>query len=340
VPHMKLLIVAMFLLLAVPAEATNRKGATRAHLDYGTAVKVSGLAIQVTLTNHKEGAEGGSVGDYTLVVKKGKKKVTVASGWVDAPWFEVVAFGKLVQIAGETNGASVTVAPGTKIAKRRISTEKAMTLVEAEADKRGVDYDSIGADDENGGVILVQLTRGEDVAVDAAVGARSRDLLRFEVAPASAATGSDTATATPADYTAILDEHNRVRADHCAPALTWSDELAATAQAWADHLRDASCAFEHSSTEYGENLAAGTSGTLSPADVVAMWYEEISLYNFKKGGFSMDTGHFTQVVWKGTKQVGCGVSQCRGLDVWVCNYDPPGNMDGEYKQNVLPTSCK
>ena len=58
------------------------------------------------------------------------------------------------------------------------------------------------------------------------------------------------------------------------------------------------------------------------------------------GGFSMETGHFTQLVWKGTKSVGCGKATCNGLDIYVCNYDPAGNWERQYKQNVLPSSCK
>jgi hypothetical protein len=138
----------------------------------------------------------------------------------------------------------------------------------------------------------------------------------------------------------ILDETNKDRAAHCAPPLTWSDELAAVAQKWADHLRDEGCGFEHSSTEYGENLAGGTTGALPPEGVVSMWYDEKKDFNFKHGGFGMDTGHFTQLVWVGTTQMGCGMSQCNGMDLWVCNYDPAGNVDGEYRDNVKPTSCR
>jgi hypothetical protein len=54
----------------------------------------------------------------------------------------------------------------------------------------------------------------------------------------------------------------------------------------------------------------------------------------------METGHFTQVVWRQTTQLGCGVSTCRGMDIWVCEYDPPGNVQGHYRQNVLPASCQ
>lgn len=138
----------------------------------------------------------------------------------------------------------------------------------------------------------------------------------------------------------ILQEHNKYRARHCAPPLTWSPELAKVAQKWADTLKKKGCAFEHSRTRYGENLAAGTTGAMPPERVVAMWYEEIDKYSFKKPRFSMETGHFTQLVWKGTTKLGCAMTQCNGFDVWVCNYDPPGNVERGYKANVLPKSCR
>jgi uncharacterized protein YkwD len=139
----------------------------------------------------------------------------------------------------------------------------------------------------------------------------------------------------------FIDAHNAVRAKHCAPPLTWSKALANVAQNWANTLRDKGCVFGHSpGMKYGENLAAGTVGALDPEGTVAMWYEEIKRYKFPNGGFSMDTGHFTQVVWRSTKQVGCGHVTCKGNDIYVCNYDPPGNWEGQYKNEVLPASCK
>jgi uncharacterized protein YkwD len=138
----------------------------------------------------------------------------------------------------------------------------------------------------------------------------------------------------------LVDAHNKVRALHCAAPLSWSPKLAQVAQAWANTLRDKGCAFGHSGGQYGENLAAGTTGAMGPEAVVQMWYEEVKDYKFPDGGFSMQTGHFTQVVWRGTTQVGCGHSQCKGNDIWVCNYDPAGNWDGQYRENVLPASCK
>jgi pathogenesis-related protein 1 len=150
-------------------------------------------------------------------------------------------------------------------------------------------------------------------------------------------TGAAKLTGDPAAYVA---EHNRYRAAHCAPPLTWSDKVAASAQAWADALQRRSCAFEHSNDSYGENLAAATPGTLSPADVVEMWYREVDEYDFRRPDFSMTTGHFTQLVWADTRHIGCGVSACKNLEIFVCQYDPPGNVMGDFERNVQPTGCR
>ena len=138
---------------------------------------------------------------------------------------------------------------------------------------------------------------------------------------------------------ALVDAHNQLRAKHCAPPLRWSASVAASAQKWANQLRDRGCVLGHSGGQYGENLAAATAGTLDAAAVVRLWYDEVKRFSFGSGGFSMKTGHFTQLVWRDTKEVGCGRSQCNGLDVWICQYDPPGNVEGEYRQNVRPLGC-
>jgi uncharacterized protein YkwD len=138
----------------------------------------------------------------------------------------------------------------------------------------------------------------------------------------------------------ILVAHNRVRAEHCAPPLVWSDALAAEAAAWAAHLSSKGCAFKHSSSEHGENLAAGTTGSIDDDAVVAMWAAEEEHYDFRNPAFSMRSGHFTQVVWKDTMAVGCAQVTCGRLDTWVCNYDPAGNVEGDFALNVAPRGCR
>ncbi len=152
--------------------------------------------------------------------------------------------------------------------------------------------------------------------------------------------GGGSAGGAPADMQALLASHNAMRAKHCAAPLAWSPRLAAVAQTWANSLSAHNCAFEHSpDNSYGENLAGGSPGYLDGSAVTAMWYEEVGQYRFPDGGFSMQTGHFTQLVWRGTTAVGCAQVTC-AMNLWVCEYDPPGNVDGEYRDNVLPTSCR
>jgi hypothetical protein len=68
---------------------------------------------------------------------------------------------------------------------------------------------------------------------------------------------------------------------------------------------------------------------------MAAWADEEALYNYANPGFSSATGHFTQQVWKGSATIGCGRAACAGSPLYVCNYDPPGNVIGQFDTNVL-----
>src|ERR1043165_8048154 len=98
----------------------------------------------------------------------------------------------------------------------------------------------------------------------------------------------------PADMDTILEAHNHKRKLHCAPPLEWSAELAEGAQAWADKLAKRGCAFDHSSTKYGENLAAGTASAMGPERAVEIWYEELEHHKFGAKNANPRSGHFTQ----------------------------------------------
>ncbi|KAI8067108.1 CAP domain-containing protein [Gongronella butleri] len=130
------------------------------------------------------------------------------------------------------------------------------------------------------------------------------------------------------DQQTILAVHNKYRAIHQAPPLKWDNTLANYASNYIGH-----CQFKHSGGPYGENLAMGYGDWTS---VVNAWYDEVKDYSYSNPGFSMATGHFTQVVWKGSTKIGCGFASCNGQKMYSCNYDPPGNYLGEFPQNVLP----
>ncbi|MBO2449793.1 hypothetical protein J4573_22015 [Actinomadura barringtoniae] len=62
-------------------------------------------------------------------------------------------------------------------------------------------------------------------------------------------------------------------------------------------------------------------------------------YDFGSPGFSAKAGHFTQLVWKGGTKVGIGRVSGQGADFYetyiVFVFEPPGNMEGEFADNVL-----
>ncbi|TJZ78827.1 CAP domain-containing protein [Chitiniphilus eburneus] len=147
---------------------------------------------------------------------------------------------------------------------------------------------------------------------------------------------------------ALLAQHNSVRSNEQAglPALSWSERLATFAQTWADHLASTnSCNLTHRSgaerqldgTTTGENLFAGWVSVAydgyrwNAADVVGSWAGEKPDYDFstKSCAAGKACGHYTQIVWKTTTQVGCGRSRCAQGEVWVCNYLPAGNYVGQ-----------
>ena len=141
----------------------------------------------------------------------------------------------------------------------------------------------------------------------------------------------------------ILSKHNEYRALHQVGDLTRLSDLETIAQNYAETL-SASGNFEHSSNKYngdylGENLYMGYISENIGYDTVNLWYSEYPKYDFSNPGWNYDAGHFTQVVWKSTKYLGCGVSCTSSNMCYVCcNYYPSGNYYGEFANNVFDKS--
>lgn len=77
------------------------------------------------------------------------------------------------------------------------------------------------------------------------------------------------------------------------------------------------------------------------ANAIKTFYNEIKFYDWNNPVFSMKTGHFTQVVWKSSIEIGVGIAtypdQRYAHRTVVCiSYRPPGNVEGQFRQNVLP----
>jgi uncharacterized protein YkwD len=120
--------------------------------------------------------------------------------------------------------------------------------------------------------------------------------------------------------------------------LAWSDKLAEHAKKWAQTLA-VSDMFEHAPVGAdggeGENLWFGTKDDYAPEEMIGFFIDEGK--QFKRGTFPdvsttgrwEDVGHYTQLVWKDTREVGCAIASNARRDMLVCRYSPAGNVVGQ-----------
>ena len=137
---------------------------------------------------------------------------------------------------------------------------------------------------------------------------------------------------------AMLTEHNAERAKLGIAPLFWSVELSSDARTWAEKLANEKI-FEHAYAEVlqkkqGENLWMGTAGEFAYAEMAALWLDEHVLMksgrfpDVSKTGKWEDVGHYTQMIWADTRQVGCAIAKNNIDEFVVCRYFPAGNVLG------------
>ena len=137
-----------------------------------------------------------------------------------------------------------------------------------------------------------------------------------------------------------LELHNKYRSKHHSPPLTLNKDLCYIAKKFADKLiQNNKKKYDYSFGKYkdndmGENIFLFIGKQASAEIAVDAWYNESKIYDFKKD-FQKGTEHFTQLVWKDTKEVGFGISNQGNKCFIVANYYPPGNFLGKYNINVL-----
>nr|XP_006824467.1 PREDICTED: protein PRY1-like [Saccoglossus kowalevskii] len=149
----------------------------------------------------------------------------------------------------------------------------------------------------------------------------------------------------------MLDPHNFYRCKHGSPQLQLSSQLNDYAQEWAEELA-ATDSSEHSTNRgsnppnRGENIWTGydvfrwqSYDQFTGSTPVSDWYSEIVNYDFASGTLNSSNEHFTQLVWKSSDQLGCGIATAQrayGPKFYVvCQYEPAGNF-GNFDLNVPP----
>jgi hypothetical protein len=156
--------------------------------------------------------------------------------------------------------------------------------------------------------------------------------------------------AVPASFRGTLISHNSVRSTLGLNPLYWSNKLAHYAQQWASHQANTqNCYMKHRPHHadpfkqiYGENLFWASPKRwsdgkvelqrISISEVIKSWADEDADYNYHNNSCRIGTqcGHYTQIVWRETQAVGCAIAVCPDQSqLWVCNYNPPGNYIGE-----------
>ena len=151
-------------------------------------------------------------------------------------------------------------------------------------------------------------------------------------------------------YTQLVNRHNALRKKHGVGKLATLVDIAKLAQKTANNCKKLG-KLQHSGTSYkdqwmGQNLYLKGGAAPTGNEVANSWYSENKNYDYSKGDSKNGgvIGHFTQLVWKASKSIGCAVA----IGPWngynpsyyvCCNYFPGGNVDGKYKANVpKPTS--
>ncbi len=134
----------------------------------------------------------------------------------------------------------------------------------------------------------------------------------------------------------VLALHNAERIRLGIAPLAWNPQLAAGARDWAGNLA-ARGVLQHSRNPggAGENLWMGTSGAYPPEAMIGAFVNEARYFQpgrfpqVSRTGRWSDVGHYTQLIWPATREVGCALVAGRHWDVLVCRYYPAGNIIGQ-----------
>jgi uncharacterized protein YkwD len=144
---------------------------------------------------------------------------------------------------------------------------------------------------------------------------------------------------TQEDIDKALEIHNDARSDVGVGKLKWSATLSADAQVWATIMANKEKMYHSENKDrpgQGENLFYTTrTDSINPAKTASrLWYEEINLYTYSAIGSGVNNfseiGHYTQMIWKGTTEVGIAFAFSKSGKTYVAaRYSPPGNYSGE-----------
>ncbi|PSN37032.1 hypothetical protein C0J52_17650 [Blattella germanica] len=183
-------------------------------------------------------------------------------------------------------------------------------------------------------------------------------------------------TGAEGDFTAdCLKAHNEYREKHGVSPLKLNRKLCKYSEEWAKRLATRGHLEHRQNSDYGENIFCSWSSNqnyrVTGREPVDNWYSEIKNHPFGREPSSLKSdedrfnigvkfcransitipklqeiikmffffhiGHFSQVVWRDSRELGVAVAKSRNGQIFVvANYSPPGNFIGSFAENVPP----
>ena len=134
----------------------------------------------------------------------------------------------------------------------------------------------------------------------------------------------------------VLAAHNQERSRYGYPALNWNPALESTATAYAQQLASSGQRTHASRVGRGDERENINQGMIhwTTSQMLHNWFEEKARFtpgtfpNVCAGDWSK-CGHYTQIIWPTTTDIGCGTATGEGFKWLVCRYAPGGNKDGK-----------
>ena len=141
-------------------------------------------------------------------------------------------------------------------------------------------------------------------------------------------------------YNDVLKQHNNIREKYKREQLELNNDLTTLAQKYADNfdlLEESNFHFEnYQNQNIGINYKLFDGDISEIIKICKEWIDE------GKGceensviKYSSKTKHFTQIIWKNTKNIGLGYSELNNnKKIFIAFYYPVGNILSEFKRNT------
>lgn len=117
-----------------------------------------------------------------------------------------------------------------------------------------------------------------------------------------------------------LKAHNEYRSKHGVLPMKMNKRLCRYAEEWAKVIAARGVLVHRSNSQYGENIFCSWSSpnanvVITGREPVENWYSEEPTHVYGKEPATLKTGHFTQVVWRDSRELGVGVARNRWVKV-------------------------